>query len=866
MNRASLSLSCVFVCLLATSIATAQTTDFFINHVAKDNWTTTITVYNTGPEDVVFDLHRWDTSGTETVYPGLTATGYNQIVVSNDTFGYDGTALLRAPEDAPIVVKIAYRYGESHSFCEFFVPGSFQSTSWMLPNPFQSHFDWFGMALANFATTDATVTLTAYQNGTVVGTDSQPVSPHLKTVDVSSGFWSGINYADVDLVTIESDIPIPPPISITGNTEQDRHLFFPAQYEILMCMGVPRVKIVPHVADTKWTTKLTIYNNRITDSTFTFSSWDEDGLPDVVDLMRSIPAHGSETLVAGVDFGYRTTGEISTTGCLHAKLSFQYETSESLCDFFLHPGTGTNRWVVPNSIQEWFSWFGIAASNPSDQEVVIVLDAYKDGEYLGTSTHLLAPHTKTVGITSDFWTDLPTGTKGPAQYDDIDMVILRSNYPIANPLSITGNADQDRHVFFLAGPAAGDSDFTDPAFREFVLTNYDTNHDGEISQAEADVVTEMNTPGTNYARGNIRDLQGIQIFRNLTVLECAYEQLSWLPDLSPLNQIHALSAQGNYLVTIPDLSALTSLNALSLTDNLLATLPDLNTSTWLTNLYLDHNQLTALPDLSGLTNLSSLDVSNNQLTALPNLSDSTNLRNLAFGSNAFSAFPDISFAGELRLLDCSDNQLPALPDLSTHPYLVTLYCHGNQITSITGLPSLGQLKNLTCDENRITDLSDVTSVTTLEYLGCRNNLLTALPDLTPLTNLHYLICSGNELTTIPGLSTLGGLITLHCSDNPITDLSPIGTLINLQYLECHDCPVGTLPDVSALDALQMFSCDNCGLTDIPDVTGCDAIWYFICDGNEFGPDDCPTIQAIDAMGLSYFNYNPQFDDSYLTCP
>ena len=88
----------------------------------------------------------------------------------------------------------------------------------------------------------------------------------------------------------------------------------------------------------------------------------------------------------------------------------------------------------------------------------------------------------------------------------------------------------------------------------------------------------------------------------------------------------------------------------------------------------------------------------------------------------------------------------------------------------------------------------------------------------------------------------------------------------LTYLQCSDCPLGGLPDLSDLDNLQMLTCSRCTLTDIPDVTGCDAIWYLWCTGNHFGTDDCPLIQAIEAMGLSSFGYNPQDDDSYLTCP
>ena len=54
-----------------------------------------------------------------------------------------------------------------------------------------------------------------------------PVLP--KVVDVSSGIWEGVDYRDVDMVIISSDQAIASPLSITGNNEQDRHVFFLGQ-------------------------------------------------------------------------------------------------------------------------------------------------------------------------------------------------------------------------------------------------------------------------------------------------------------------------------------------------------------------------------------------------------------------------------------------------------------------------------------------------------------------------------------------------------------------------------------------------------------------------------------------------------------
>jgi len=864
---------CAFACLVILGLvsvipATAQTADYYVNHVAEENWTTSITVFNAGPEAATFDLHRWDAGGAETVMTGFSVPPYSSMTLTNADFGYYGTAMVTTAYDAPLTVRLSYRYEDSHSLCEFFLlPQSFLVMDWMLPNPYENHFDWFGMALANFNAGDAMVTMTAYRAGAVVATRDLTIPGHTKVVDVSSGIWEGINYPDVDLVMIESDVNIPPPISITGNDEQDRHVFFPAQWEPQQCISfTTKTTVLPHVAEENWTTEVTAYNNQSTEKSFTLSTWLEDGSPDVVDLPVTVPAHGTAVLLAGTDFSYRTTGTIETLACMQFKLAYRYEDSQSLCQFFLFSGQGATEWVIPNSIQPWFDWFGLAFCNPTDEDIVVGLDAYKEGEYLGTIARVVEPHTKDVGIVGDFWDDLSKTKAAPAAYADIDLVLVHSSYPLANPLSITGNAEQDRHVFSLAGFGSADSDFKDPAFRIFVLANYDTNFDGEISQAEADAVTYMNTPGTYSNRGEIRSLEGIQIFRNLVELDCSHEKLTYLPDLSPLTHLQAIYAESNYLLRIADISALANLQTLLLSNNQINELPPLTGLSHLYNLYLDQNQLDALPDMSGLTNLGSLNVSSNHLTELPDLSDSTNLRNLSFGSNQIAVFPDIYFAAELRMLDCSDNGFLEIDDLSPFPELTTLYCSYNDITEIPGLSTLANLQTLICDENRITDLSDISGLDSLTYLGCRGNGLDELPDLSPLTELDYLICADNNLTEIPGLDALDGLCSLYCEKNPITDLSAITDMSQLAYLQCSECPLGELPDLSGLDNLQMLTCSRCELTDIPDVTGCDSIWYLWCPGNDFGTDDCPTIQAIEAMGLSSFGYNPQFDDSYLTCP
>ncbi|NOY22971.1 MAG: leucine-rich repeat domain-containing protein [Acidobacteria bacterium] len=857
----------LFLCAFGLLSFSAWTENYYIDHVAEENWTTSITVYNDGPDDLTFDLQRWDDSGAAlTTLTGVSVPANSSTTLTNTDFGYNGTAMVVTPLYATLVVKLSYRYQDSHSLCEFFIREEYLVKHWMLPNPYHGNFDWFGVAVANFTGTSANVTLTAWHNGAVVATVTEAVSPHTKLVDVSSGFWSGVNYADVDMVTMDSDVEIPAPLSITGNTAQDRHVFFLAENEVVSCPGIERVYAIPHVAESNWTTLITAYNNEDAAQSFTFSSWNGDGTTDVTARVVSIPAHGSAVLTAGTDFVYSGTASIVTSGCMHFKLSYQYGSSESLCEFLLSDADRVH-WFIPNSIHDWFNWFGVALCNPTDSEVVVTLDAYKDGQLLATAAKTLAPHTKTVGLSSDFWPDITAKGKDAAAYSDVDLVAVRSSAPIPKPLSITGNTEQDRHVFFLAESDVFGTDVPDKKFWNFLLENFDTDHDGALSEAERNAVTHLDTPGHYGAPGNIRSIQGIQMFPNLQYLTCNYEDLYWLPDLSSLTQLLHLWANNNHLIQIHGELLPDSLAFLGISSNQISTLTMPNPMPDLTHFYADNNQLATFPDLTQAPNLEFINVSKNQLTDISSLTVFTHMTNLDFHSNQVATFPDITGLTDLQSIVCWDNQLTTLPDLTPFTNLTLLSCARNtDISTIPGLSSLTNLQTLQCYDTLVTDLSGVAGLTNLQELQCQNNGITTLPDLSALTQLRTLIVCNNPIPQIPGLSSLASLQNLNCLGTLLTDLSGIGGLTNLKNITCNSSPITTLPDLSALDALTHLECSNCSLTDIPDVTGCASIDYLRCNYNNFGQDDCATINAIEAMGLTTFVYNPQKDGSTLTCP
>ena len=163
----------------------------------------------------------------------------------------------------------------------------------------------------------------------------------------------------------------------------------------------------------------------------------------------------------------------------------------------------------------------------------------------------------------------------------------------------------------------------------------DTNGDGIISPAEAELILSLDVRGDS-----ISDMTGIEEFVNLDTLNCNHNQLTTL-DVSNNTALTYLKCYGNQLTTL-DVSNNTSLTYLNCGDNQLTTL-DVSNNTALISLSCTHNQLTTL------------DVSNN-----------TALKNLSVGDSRHGAFGNL-----LTVLDVSNNTA-----------LLYLYCYSNQLTRI----------------------------------------------------------------------------------------------------------------------------------------------------------------------------------------
>ena len=262
------------------------------------------------------------------------------------------------------------------------------------------------------------------------------------------------------------------------------------------------------------------------------------------------------------------------------------------------------------------------------------------------------------------------------------------------------------------GVALNAENFPDEAFRTYLQTQFDTDGNGYLRNAERNAVTEIVADNKGMT-----SLKGVEHFPNLKKLSCTGNQLTQL-DLSQNTALEELHCNGNQL---PEL--------------------DLSSNTALVYLRCNKNPLTKL-NVSQSVQLKELDVSDCQLPQL-DVSRNTALTALQCSGNALTEL-DVRSNAALVYLMCNRNQLTQL-DVSQNAALAQLLCEENQLTDLD-LSHNPAFRSLSCQQNQLTKL-DVSQNPKLEYLHCAKNQLTTL-DLSKNPYLKKLVCEGNQLTSL----------------------------------------------------------------------------------------------------------------------
>jgi uncharacterized repeat protein (TIGR01451 family) len=329
----------------------------------------------------------------------------------------------------------------------------------------------------------------------------------------------------------------------------------------------------------------------------------------------------------------------------------------------------------------------------------------------------------------------------------------------------------------------------------------------------------VNATGLSVSGAYINNLAGIEHFINLESLDCAFNNLTTLPELNPL--LTTLDCSNNNLTSLPDLPP--SLTMLNCDNNNISALPALPAS--LNQLYCGVNNLSELPDLP--QSLAHLRCNNNLLSSLPELSPS--LTHLWCYSNNLTTLPELPPA--LTALDCYHNDLLTLPELPQS--LTHLICYNNDLTVLPELPQ--SLLYLRCHENNLIALPELPS--SLLSLWCWNSSLNALPEL-PET-LNSLRCHQNNLDVLPELPP--SLTVLECWWNNLTAIPDLPqTLIELN---CRTNDLTELPELPV--TLTILKCNNNNLTALPELPA--TLTTLLCHGND--------ITCLPTLPMSLTNSN-----------
>lgn len=267
--------------------------------------------------------------------------------------------------------------------------------------------------------------------------------------------------------------------------------------------------------------------------------------------------------------------------------------------------------------------------------------------------------------------------------------------------------------------------FEDANFKAYLVANFDTDGDGEISYEEALAITMIDVD-----TDNIESLAGIEHMANLTELNCE----------GPFVMSGYEPEEGRGKLKTLDVSKNTKLTKLYCGFNQFSSL-DLTSNVLLERLRCAGNDLNNL-DVSKNTELTRLTAYNNHLSSI-DVSYNTKLEVIDLSNNQIKSI-DISKNESLATFNCDDNLLTEL-DPSNNQKLTNIYCSNNNLSSIN-VRKNQKLAKLVIIGNSIPQI-DLRNNSELTHLFCEKNKISEL-DLSNNTKLRQLTVNDNSLSSL----------------------------------------------------------------------------------------------------------------------
>ena len=282
-----------------------------------------------------------------------------------------------------------------------------------------------------------------------------------------------------------------------------------------------------------------------------------------------------------------------------------------------------------------------------------------------------------------------------------------------------------------------ETNFPDEAFRSYVSTYVDKDHNTRLSKEERDDVTTVFVNNQQVA-----SLKGIEFFSNLKELYCDNNQITEL-DLSNNPELELLQCKNNKLTNL-NMNGCTKLYWLNCTQNELTAL-DTGSNIALTKIQCGENQLTGL-DLTKNRALISLSCYVNPIEEL-DLSKNAALDDIQCQMTKLYSL-DVSNNTELTSLCCFTAMLSSL-NVSNNTKLKHLYVSENKLNSID-VSNNEELETLSITKNNISEL-DLSKNPLLRFFAGAGNPVKEI-DITNNPLLIYAYQEGQRATEDPGIS------------------------------------------------------------------------------------------------------------------
>lgn len=309
----------------------------------------------------------------------------------------------------------------------------------------------------------------------------------------------------------------------------------------------------------------------------------------------------------------------------------------------------------------------------------------------------------------------------------------------------------------------------DEALREALLSDYDSNGDGILTESEMEEVKFFSI----WSAG-VQDLTGLETAKNLSILWMEKNEITDLTPIAGLTNLTELYASENQITDLTPLSGL--INVYSL--------------------YLSDNNITDLTPISDLINVSSLDLSNNDITDLTPISDLINLGSLDLQNNNITDITPIVTLTSLSSFSITNNKLTDIPDLSglkrlymgTEDNPVNIF-GGNQIPRenlIGKLPQEPTEKwlNLNSYQTELVDIPDAVlkEILAESYDANGDGEL----NRSEMTMIDSLDLRGKGITSLEGLQWAISLRALDARENNLPEIPDLTGLTHLQLYEDYD--------------------------------------------------------------------------------